>query len=184
MSWHDVSTVLNTELYLLEGSEKSFLCRGRPQQEWVQFAYVADSFNIFNTGTVPQKTPRKKNPSFQTCLWTVVSPRTQMVHSFKPQSIGAEKPGKCSMRNVFLCYFYSAESSWSRLQTATFLLGELTMTHIQARKPGAIEQFQSHAWRLFLKEKKNKTRSINSYLLKLTHKIYFNRSRQSARDAK
>lgn len=41
-------------------SEKSFSCRVRPRQKRVQYAYVADSFNIFNTGTVPHKKTRDR----------------------------------------------------------------------------------------------------------------------------
>lgn len=108
---------------------------------------ATDSFDLLKK--------KKKKSSLQTCLWAHQELEWS-IHSFKPQSTTSEKPGNCSVLNVFWCYFYSSKSSWSRLQTTTFLLGELTMTHIQARKPGAIEQFQSHAWRL----SKNK---INQY---------------------
>jgi len=122
------------------------------------------SFDIFYIWTMLQKKNLKIEQVIVPNIFILLSRQDleQSVQSFKLRSIATETLGNCSVRNAFLCCFYSAESSWSWLQTGTFLLGELTKTHIRARKPGGIEQLQSHTWRIL----KNK---INRYpLLKVS----------------
>lgn len=57
--------------------------------------------------------------------------------------------GKLSMLNVFRWYFCSAKSSWCRLQTPVVSPRGPTMTHVRARKPGALQWLQSPSRRLF-----------------------------------
>lgn len=99
-------------------------------------------------GTVPQL---KSLQAEQVSGSFVLLPYQELnfsVQSFKLQSIAAETLGNCSVRSVFLGYFYTAGFSSSRLQTSTFLLGELATTHIRSRKPEVIEKFQRQARRL------------------------------------